>query len=143
MKKNRLGMWFIFVTAALLVANIALILIFTFIKVEDNFYNSLNVASLSIAFLSFIASSFFSLSVYLQTRAQGEINKSLPKKDDQYIIANYSLFNIEGEFSMFSLDGDEKELVLSKGAVLSDEGDEVTRFVFLPTDSMNAPYDCI
>jgi hypothetical protein len=109
--------------------------------VEDSFYNSLNVASLSIAFLSFIASSFFSLSVYLQTRAQGEINKSLPKKDDQYIIANYSLFNIEGEFSLFSLKGDEKELVRSREAYLAGEGDngEITRLVFLPTDSMNAP----
>lgn len=141
MKKHGVAIWFVIITAILLAANIVLILIFTFIKLEDSFYSSLNVASLSIAFLSFIASSFFSLSVYLQTEAQGKINESLPKKDDQYIIANYSLFNIEGEFSLFSLRGDEKNLVQLREAYLmgDSDADEVTRLVFLPTDSMNAP----
>ena len=83
----------------LLFANLIIIFVFSNVKMEQTFYNALNVSSLAIAFVSFIASSFFSFSVYMQTKNQNKINESLPKKDDQYIIANYSLFNIENEIS--------------------------------------------
>jgi hypothetical protein len=143
MKKDRFLLPFLVVTATVFAANIAIIIIFTLVRVEDSFYKSLNVASLSIAFLSFIASSFFSLSVYLQSKAQGKINESLPKKDDQYIISNYSLFNLEKEISFFSLDAVQAGLVMRKGRCLFDGGAErgaaVTRLVLLPTDSLNIP----
>ena len=146
MKKRHFALAFFIIILALLVANIAIICIFSVMNMQDNFYNSLNVASLSIAFLSFVASSFFSLSVYLQSKKQNEINENLPKKDDQYVIANYSLFNIENEMSMFSLKADERSVVLKKHAYLIDgngaaAGDDcnVSRLVFLPTDSMNKP----
>lgn len=143
MKKNKFAFLFLVTTFILFTSNIALIIIFSAINMEESFYNSLNVASLSIAFLSFIASSFFSLSVYLQSKTQNKINENLPKKDDQYIINNYALFNIEKEVSIFSLKDDEKNNVLSDRNYLFIKDDkeisDLTRFVFLPTDSINKP----
>ena len=92
MKKNKFAFLFLLTSFLLLIVNIAIIVIFSIIKMENTFYSALNVASLSISFISFIVSSFFSFSVYAQTKNQNKINESLPKKDDQYIIANYSLF---------------------------------------------------
>ena len=143
MKKHKFAFIFLIFSMVLLLLNIAIIVVFSIIKIEDRFFNSLNVASLSISFLSFIASSFFSFSVYLQTEKQNKINESLPKKDDQYIIANYSLFNVEREISFFSLVSDEKESIIETGRYLrspnfTDE-QNITRLVFLPTDSMNQP----
>ena len=141
MKRSRFALIFLIITIALLFVNVALIIIFNIINMEDKFYDSLNVASLSIAFLSFIASSFFSLSVYLQSKTQSKINDSLPKKDDQYIIANYALFNIEKEISIFEITGDEKENILNNKKYLLNEftKDNLTRLVFLPTNTINAP----
>ena len=143
MKKNRFTFLFFIITFILFISNIALIIVFSDINMEENFYNSLNVASLSIAFLSFIASSFFSLSVYLQSKNQNKINENLPKKDDQYIINNFALFNIEQEVSIFSLKDDEKNNVLfDKNYLFEKDNKEIsnlTRFVFLPTDSINKP----
>lgn len=143
MKKHKFAFIFLIFSLVLLLINIAIIVVFSIIKIEDRFFNSLNVASLSISFLSFIASSFFSFSVYLQTEKQNKINESLPKKDDQYIIANYSLFNIEREISFFSLKDDEKTTIIDNGKyVKSKEStivENITRLVFLPTDSMNQP----
>ncbi len=143
MKKHKFAFIFLIFSLVLLLLNVAIIIVFSIINIEDRFFNSLNVASLSISFLSFIASSFFSFSVYLQTEKQNKINESLPKKDDQYIIANYSLFNIEQEISFFSLSGDEKDTIIESGRYLSVRGDSdeksITRLVFLPTDSMNQP----
>lgn len=143
MKKQRLAFLFIAISAAVLFANLILIAVFSFIDVTAHFYDALNVSSLAIAFVGLISSGFFSFAVYLQTERQNKINESLPQKDDQYIIANYSLFNIENEMSFFSLDGDEKENLLCTGNLLrteqSNEDFEVTRLVFLPTESVNMP----
>lgn len=110
---------------------------------ENAFYSALNVASLSISFVSFIVSSFFSFSVYSQSKNQNKINESLPKKDDQYIIANYSLFNIENEVSFFSINGEEKSIIIQDSKHLISDvksgGENITRLVFLPTDSANKP----
>ena len=130
------------ISIALLLVNIIAIIIFSLIDLNQNFYNSLNISSLIIAFVSVVASSFFSFSVYLQTKNQNKINDCLPKKDDQYIIANYSLFNIENEISFFSINSYEKDILVQKKAYLSDisnAGEEITRLVLLPTDSMNKP----
>ena len=143
MNKNKFKLLFLIITFVLFMTNIAIIIIFNSVKMEDNFYKSLNVASLSIAFLSFIASSFFSLSVYQQSKTQNKINENLPKKDDQYIINNYALFNIEQEVSIFSLNNDEKDNVINDGNYLYDSNNEniteLTRFVFLPTNTINKP----
>ena len=143
MNKNKFTLLFLIITFVLFMTNIAIIIIFNSVKMEDNFYKSLNVASLSIAFLSFIASSFFSLSVYQQSKTQNKINENLPKKDDQYIINNYALFNIEQEVSIFSLNNDEKDNVINDGNYLYDSNNEniteLTRFVFLPTNTINKP----
>lgn len=143
MRKGKFAGLFFAISCTLLLINIVLILIFSFVEVDVRFYNALNVPSLVTAFLSFIASSFFSFSVYLQTKNQNKINDSLPKKDDQYIISNYSLFNIENEFSLFSLNGYDKESLIRDRKYLksydSISEDCITRVVFLPTDSMNMP----
>lgn len=138
MKQNKFVSVFFIIAISLFVLDIATIIIFSVLDMESSFYNSLNVASLLIAFVSFVASSFFSLSVYQQSKNQNRINESLPKKDDQYIIANYSLFNLEREISFFTLTGEERAQVLASERTLG-EGDEVVRLVFLPTDSMNKP----
>ena len=141
MKKNKYALIFLGLTLALLIVNITIILVFTALNITNKFYSALNVSSLAIAFVSFIASTFFSFSVYLQTKNQNEINKTLPKKDDQYIISNYSLFNIEKEVSFFSLTGDEKNnvFILQKHLQVNEPDNNITRIVFLPTDSMNKP----
>jgi hypothetical protein len=143
MKKYRFPFIFLLTSFLLLLANIAIIIVFSIVEMENKFYNSLNVASLSISFVSFIVSSFFSFSVYAQAKNQNRINETLPRKDDQYIIANYSLFNIEKEVSFFSLSDEEKNVVLQNAAYMTgdDEPDtqHVTRLVFLPTDSANKP----
>ena len=143
MKKNRFSIFFCLFAALLLLANLIIIGVFSNIEVKSTFYNALNVSSLTIAFVSFIASCFFSISVYLQAKNQNKINDSLPKKEDQYIIANYSLFNIEKEISFFSLVGDEKDNLIQSDNILKSEGErgtnDVTRLVFLPTDSVNMP----
>lgn len=130
-------------TLLILLVNIIMIIIFTKAKVVNNFYNALSVASLGISFASFAASCFFSLSVYLQSMAQTKISESLPKKDDQYIINNYSLFDLQKEFTTFSLQNNEKEEVLKNKNYLTNEKtysiNEISRFVFLPTNSVNAP----
>lgn len=143
MKKNRFSVLFFLFSMLLLLANLVIIAIFSNIEIKPTFYNALNVSSLAIAFVSFIASCFFSISVYIQTKNQNKINESLPKKDDQYIIANYSLFNIEQEISFFSVTEDEKNNVIQCNRFLQKEGnmaaDALTRLVFLPTDSVNMP----
>lgn len=143
MKKNKFAFIFLMGSLLILLVNIAIIITFSILDMENKFYNSLNVASLSIAFASFIASTFFSFSVYLQSKTQNKINESLPKKDDQYIIANYSLFNIENEVSFFSLNDIEKKAVLKNLRYLvdndADEIQNIIRLVFLPTDSINKP----
>ena len=79
----------------------------------------------------------------MQTKNQNKINEGLPKKDDQYIISNYSLFNIENEVSFFSLSGDEKSFLLQTQKYLLSKDrsieNNVVRLVFLPTNSMNMP----
>ena len=143
MKKNRFSVLFCLFSVLLLFANLVIIGIFSNIEVKTTFYNALNVSSLTIAFVSFIASCFFSISVYLQAKNQNKINESLPKKDDQYIIANYSLFNIEKEISFFSVTGDEKNNLIQDNRFLKSEKEnaktDLTRLVFLPTDSVNMP----
>lgn len=143
MKNSRFGFFFFISSILLLIANLILIIVFSNLDVKSEFYNALNVSSLVIAFVSFIASSFFSFSVYLQTKNQNKINDSLPKKDDQYIIANYSLFNIETEVSCFSINGDEKVHCLKTKNYLQVSTDSkassLNRLVFLPTDSVNMP----
>lgn len=143
MKKNKFPFVFLAVSLFLLLVNIAIIIIFSILDMENKFYNSLNVASLSISFVSFIASSFFSFSVYMQSKTQNKINESLPKKDDQYIIANYSLFNIENEVSFFSVNDEEKNVLLQESRYLTNKDtpatDHITRLVFLPTNSTNKP----
>ncbi len=143
MKKNKFAFLFLLTSFLLLVVNIAIIIIFSIVEMENTFYSALNVASLSISFLSFIVSSFFSFSVYAQTKNQNKINESLPKKDDQYIIANYSLFNIENEVSFFSVNGEEKNIIIQDSKYLIDDiksgKESITRLVFLPTDSANKP----
>ena len=142
MKKSRFAVVFLISSMLLFLINLLIIVVFSNFEVKSTFYSALNVSSLVIAFVSFIASSFFSFTVYLQTKNQNKINESLPKKDDQYIIANYSLFNIETEISFFSIHGDEKEGVLQSHAYLGEAAageNNVTRIVFLPTDSVNMP----
>lgn len=143
MRKYKFAIFFFLSSLLLLIINLVIIIVFSNIDVKYTFYNALNVSSLAIAFVSFIASSFFSFSVYLQTKNQNEINASLPKKDDQYIIANYSLFDIENEISFFSLRDGEKNSCLSSGAYLEpvskDGKNSITRLVFLPTNSVNMP----
>ncbi len=145
MKKNKVAFLFLLTSMALLFVNLIIIAIFSNIHVKSDFYSALNVSSLIIAFVSFIASSFFSFTVYIQTRNQNKINESLPKKDDQYIISNYSLFNIENEISFFSMTDDERDNILKTNSFLSgidackDTCNDVTRLVFLPTDSVNMP----
>ena len=143
MRKYKFAIFFFLSSLLLLIINLIIIVVFSNIDVRSTFYNALNVSSLAIAFVSFIASSFFSFSVYLQTKNQNKINESLPKKDDQYIIANYSLFDIENEISFFSIKGDEKSHCLTTGAYLEPKNhsakDAVTRLVFLPTNSVNMP----
>ena len=143
MKKNKFPFIFILTSFLLLLVNIAIIIVFSIIEIENKFYSALNVASLSISFISFVVSSFFSFSVYAQTKNQNKINESLPKKDDQYIIANYSLFNIEREVSFFSLTDEEKSIILQESKFLTSDIEpdtqNITRMVFLPTDSANKP----
>lgn len=140
--KNSLPLFLLITTLALGVV-LAVLLIFSIVKIDSGFYDSLSVASLCISFFSFSASMFFSLAVYLQSKNQNKINDSLPKKDDQYIIANYSLFNIERELSFFKIHGNEKDYLLKNGNIFTDKAtdeiEDVTRIVFLPTDSMNIP----
>ena len=146
MKKNKIALAFLFTSLVLLFVNLVVIIVFSNIEVKSDFYSALNVSSLLIAFVSFIASSFFSFTVYIQTRNQNKINDNLPKKDDQYIISNYSLFNIENEITFFSIVGDERDNVISSGNYLYLTGADsqnvngnVTRLVFLPTNSVNKP----
>lgn len=143
MKKNKFAFLFLLTSFLLLIINIAIIIIFSIIEMENTFYSALNVASLSISFVSFIVSSFFSFSVYAQTKNQNKINESLPKKDDQYIIANYSLFNIENEVSFFSIKGEENRIIIRDSKYLIDDINSskknITRLVFLPTNSANKP----
>ena len=140
-KKSKLVFVFLCLTVLLLIVNIVIILIFSFTNMNDKFYSSLEVAALSVSFLSLVASSFFSLAVYMQTLEQNKINESLPKKDDLYIIENYSLFNIEKEMSVFSVKDDELELLRKNNKYLytNNPTAEITRLVFLPTDSINKP----
>ena len=141
--KNKLGFFFFGVAGVILITNVVIIVLFSLVNMNSAFYNALNVSSLMIAFVSFVASTFFSLLIYVQTKNQNEINDNLLKKDDQYIISNYSLFNIENEITFFSLTGDEKQnLLLSHKYLTSDIlGDDscIVRLVFLPTNSMNMP----
>lgn len=147
MKKSKIAIIFAIATVILLLINILIIIIFSFVNMKDAFYSSLNVASLSVSFLSLIVSSFFSLSVYLQAENQNKINDSLPKKDDQYIIANYSLFNLEKEISVFSLNENERYTICKNNKYLSIDDnnsnsnitESISRLVFLPTDSVNKP----
>jgi hypothetical protein len=143
MKKNKFAFLFLLTTFSLLLVNIAIIIIFSVVKMENEFYSSLNVASLSISFVSFIVSTFFSFSIYTQTKNQNKINDSLPKKDEQYIISNYSLFNIENEVSFFSVNAEEKQVIIQDSKCLMNDlkpnGENVTRLVFLPTNSANKP----
>ena len=141
--KNKLGFAFFLVAGLMLVTNVVIIVLFSLIEMNSAFYNALNVSSLVIAFVSFVASTFFSFLVYLQPKNQNKINEGLPKKDDQYIISNYSLFNIENEISFFSLHGDERDILLHQKKYLTPSTphteDAVVRLVFLPTNSMNMP----
>ena len=79
MKKNRFSIFFCLFAALLLLANLIIIGVFSNIEVKSTFYNALNVSSLTIAFVSFIASCFFSISVYLQAKNQNKIK--VPKKN--------------------------------------------------------------
>lgn len=143
MRKRQFAIVFLVVSVALLLANVGLIIAFNALEMETSFYNALEVASLSVAFISFLASTFFSFLVFVQTKNQNEINANLLKKDDQYIISNYSFFDIDHEISFFSLDGAEKSLLLRRKSYLLPEsgkgGEEITRLVFLPTNSVNMP----
>ena len=121
MKKNKFPFIFLLTSFLLLLVNIAIIIVFSIVEMENKFYSALNVSSLSVSFISFVVSSFFSFSVYSQTKTQNKINESLPKKDDQYIIANYSLFNIEREVSFFSLTDEEKSVILQESKFLTSD----------------------
>ena len=58
MRRNRFAI-FLIISMLLLFANLIIIFVFSNVKMEETFYNALNVSSLAIAFVSFIASSFF------------------------------------------------------------------------------------
>lgn len=135
---------FFIVIAVLLVINILLIILLTKNNVDSNFYDSINVAALVIAFSSFVASAFFSLVIYLQSKAQERINEKLPKKDDQYIIANYSLLNFYREISIFTDLDEDLSLVKERNNYFkldNPNNDNLTlnRVVFLVSDTINKP----
>ena len=80
MKNSRFGFFFFISSILLLIANLILIIVFSNLDVKAEFYNALNVSSLVIAFVSFIASSFFSFSVYLQTKTKIKLTIAYPKR---------------------------------------------------------------
>ncbi len=124
---------FLLISFVIFLVNIFIILFFSKSNIENEFYNSLNIASLIIAFSSFVTSTFFSLAVYSQSITQTKINKTLPKKDDQYIINNHSLFNIDNEFTIFSTTEYDKD----NSFYTNEKSELFTRLVFLPTNSKN------
>lgn len=120
MKKQNLLLIFMIIVMSLLFISALALVIFSFINIDNNFYNAINVAALLISFASFAASCFFSLAVYIQAKNQEKINEKLPKKDDQYILNNYSLIDFCKEITL-----------LSNG--------KTSRLVFLVTDTINQP----
>lgn len=141
MKNKKLTMLvFIWTSLLILAVNIVVVVVFSNRQMQDSFYNSLNIASLVIAFISLITSCFFSFSLYVQSLTQTKINDKLPKKEDSYITENYSLFNLEKEFSVFSVDDEKDDLIANKKYLTNtqeNEKNDLTRVVFLPTDSLN------
>ena len=127
---------FLIIVMLVLLSNIAVIIITTSMNIEDRVFDAIDIASLILSFSGFAISFFFSLAVYMQAKNQGSINETLLRKDDQYIISNYSLVSFEKEITFLQ----PKAHLTTQGIFNLDENvDETWQMVFLVTDYINKP----
>lgn len=127
---------FIIIVGFVLLTNITAIIITTSMNIEARLFDALDIASLILSFSGFAISFFFSLAVYIQAKNQGDINETLLRKDDQYIVSNYSLVSFNKEITFL-----EPKHHISEQALfnVNEDGNTIWQIVFLVTDYINKP----